>query len=60
MQPAPYRAEKEVAEKIKEAANQKIVISIANPLNETYNGLVTDPIQVQQKNCRNYCQIQKW
>jgi NADPH-dependent F420 reductase len=39
----PYQAEKEVAEKIKEVANQKIVISIANPLNETYNGLVTVP-----------------
>jgi 8-hydroxy-5-deazaflavin:NADPH oxidoreductase len=37
----PYQAEKEVAEKIREVANQKIVISIANPLNETYNGLVT-------------------
>jgi len=32
----PFQAEKEVA-------NQKIVISIANPLNETYNGLVTEP-----------------
>lgn len=39
----PYDAEKEVAEKIKEVANQKIVISIANPLNEKYNGLVTAP-----------------
>lgn len=39
----PYQAEKEIAEKIKEVANQKIVISIANPLNETYNGLVTAP-----------------
>jgi 8-hydroxy-5-deazaflavin:NADPH oxidoreductase len=39
----PYAAEKEVAEKIKEVANQKIVISIANPLNETYDGLVTAP-----------------
>jgi predicted dinucleotide-binding enzyme len=39
----PFQAEKEVAEKIKEVANQKIVISIANPLNETYNGLVTEP-----------------
>lgn len=39
----PYYAEKEIAEKIKTAANQKIVISIANPLNETYNGLVTEP-----------------
>jgi 8-hydroxy-5-deazaflavin:NADPH oxidoreductase len=39
----PYAAEKEVVEKIKEVANQKIVISIANPLNETYDGLVTAP-----------------
>ena len=39
----PYQAEKEIATKIKEVANQKIVISIANPLNETYNGLVTAP-----------------
>jgi NADPH-dependent F420 reductase len=39
----PYAAEKEIAEKIKEVANQKIVISIANPLNDTYNGLVTAP-----------------
>lgn len=39
----PYGAEKELAEKIREKANQKIVISIANPLNETYNGLVTAP-----------------
>ncbi|OSZ77912.1 NADP oxidoreductase [Chitinophagaceae bacterium IBVUCB2] len=39
----PFGAEKEVAKKIKEVANQKIVISISNPLNETYNGLVTAP-----------------
>lgn len=39
----PYQAEKEIAEKIKEVANQKIVISIANPLNESYDGLVTAP-----------------
>lgn len=39
----PYSTEKELAEKIKEVATQKIVISIANPLNETYNGLVTAP-----------------
>ena len=39
----PYAAEKELAEKIKEVANQKIVISIANPMNDTYNGLVTAP-----------------
>jgi 8-hydroxy-5-deazaflavin:NADPH oxidoreductase len=39
----PYGAEKEIAEKIKDVTNQKIVISIANPLNETYDGLVTAP-----------------
>jgi 8-hydroxy-5-deazaflavin:NADPH oxidoreductase len=39
----PFAAEKEVAAKIKEVANQKIVISLANPLNDTYNGLVTAP-----------------
>lgn len=39
----PFAAEIEIAAKIKEVANQKIVISIANPLNETYNGLVTAP-----------------
>lgn len=37
----PYGAEKEVAEKIKEVANQKVVISIANAVNDTYDGLVT-------------------
>lgn len=37
----PYQAEKEVAAKISQVANQKIVISIANPLNETYDGLLT-------------------
>jgi 8-hydroxy-5-deazaflavin:NADPH oxidoreductase len=39
----PFEAEKEIAAKIKEVANQKIVISIANPLNQTYDGLVTAP-----------------
>lgn len=39
----PFQAEKEVAEKIREVANQKIVISISNPLNDTYNGMVTAP-----------------
>lgn len=39
----PYQAEKEVAAKISQVANQKIVISIANPLNETYDGLLTNP-----------------
>ena len=36
-----YKVEKEVAEKIKEVATQKVVISISNPLNEKYDGLVT-------------------
>jgi len=39
----PYAAEKEIAAKIKEVANQKVVISISNPLNETYSGLATSP-----------------
>lgn len=39
----PYAAEKEIAAKIKEVANQKVVISISNPLNESYNALVTAP-----------------
>ena len=37
----PYPVQHQIAQKIKEVANQKIVISIANPLNETYDGLVT-------------------
>lgn len=37
----PYNLEAEIASSIKEVANQKIVISISNPLNETYNGLIT-------------------
>ncbi|WP_040574289.1 NADPH-dependent F420 reductase [Pontibacter sp. BAB1700] len=39
----PYTAEREVAEKVKDVANQKIVISIANPLNDAYDGLVSAP-----------------
>jgi 8-hydroxy-5-deazaflavin:NADPH oxidoreductase len=38
-----YEVEKEVAEKIKDVSTQKIVISISNPLNEKYDGLVTPP-----------------
>ena len=38
----PFAAEKELAEKIKQVATGKIVISISNPLNDTYSGLVTD------------------
>jgi NADPH-dependent F420 reductase len=39
----PYSAEKNIAEKIKEVANQKIVVSIANPLNNTFDALLTTP-----------------
>ena len=39
----PFEDEIAIAEKIREVANQKIVISIANPLNETYDGLLTSP-----------------
>lgn len=39
----PYEAEKNIAPQIKDVASQKIVISIANPLNQNYDGLVTAP-----------------
>lgn len=39
----PYEAQADIAEKIREVASQKIVISIANPLNATYDALVTNP-----------------
>lgn len=39
----PFAAEKEIADRIREVANQKIVVSIANPLNESFDGLVTSP-----------------
>lgn len=39
----PYEAQADIAEKIREVASQKIVISIANPLNTTYDALVTNP-----------------
>jgi NADPH-dependent F420 reductase len=37
----PFNAEKEIVAKIKDVANQKIIISIANPLNDTFDGMVT-------------------
>jgi 8-hydroxy-5-deazaflavin:NADPH oxidoreductase len=39
----PYEAQTEVAQKIKAVSTQKVVISIANPLNPTYTALVTPP-----------------
>ena len=39
----PFDAEREIAEKIREMVNQKIVVSIANPLNSSFDGLVTPP-----------------
>jgi hypothetical protein len=39
----PFKSQVEVAAKIKDVVTGKIVISISNPLNETYDGLVTDP-----------------
>lgn len=38
-----YQFQTEVAGKIREVAMNKIVISIANPLNDTFDGLLTDP-----------------
>ena len=39
----PFEAEKEITERIRDVANQKIVVSIANPLNQRFDGLVTRP-----------------
>lgn len=39
----PYEAQADIAKKIRDVASQKIVISIANPLNTTYDALVTSP-----------------
>jgi 8-hydroxy-5-deazaflavin:NADPH oxidoreductase len=39
----PYEAQEALASKIKDVVTGKIVISLANPLNSTYDGLVTDP-----------------
>ncbi len=39
----PYGAEKEIADKIRDVATQKIVISIANPVDEDFSKLATDP-----------------
>jgi hypothetical protein len=38
-----YEVQSEVAAKIKDVVTGKIVISLSNPLNTTYDGLVTDP-----------------
>lgn len=38
----PYSAQKSVAEKIKPFVNQKIVVSLVNPMNETMTALATD------------------
>jgi NADPH-dependent F420 reductase len=37
----PYKTEKGVAENIREVATQKVVIDVSNPLNETYDHLIT-------------------
>ena len=39
----PYQEQANVASKIKDVVTGKIVVSIVNPLNATYDGLVTDP-----------------
>jgi 8-hydroxy-5-deazaflavin:NADPH oxidoreductase len=49
-----YKNEKEVAEKIKPVATQKIVISISNPFNDDYNGLVTPTNSSAAEQLQNY------
>src|SRR5699024_4813769 len=39
----PHDQEKEIADMIRDVATQKIVISIANPIDEDFSKLITDP-----------------
>lgn len=39
----PHGAEKEIADQIRDVATQKIVISIANPVDENFSKLTTQP-----------------
>jgi NADPH-dependent F420 reductase len=39
----PFNAEKEIAEQIRQVSTGKIVISISNPFNESFDGLITPP-----------------
>ena len=39
----PYAAETEVAERIRSVVNQKVIISISNPINNCYDGFRTPP-----------------
>ncbi len=38
-----YQNQEQLANEIKEVSTDKIIVSIANPLNETYDGLLTEP-----------------
>jgi NADPH-dependent F420 reductase len=49
-----YQVEKEVAEKIKQVATQKIVVSISNPLHENYSGLATARQESAAEELQNY------
>jgi len=39
----PYAVEKSLAERIRSVVNQKVILSISNPLNERCDGLLTHP-----------------
>ena len=39
----PHKAEKEIADQVRDVATQKIVVSIANPVDEDFRQLTTDP-----------------
>jgi 8-hydroxy-5-deazaflavin:NADPH oxidoreductase len=45
----PYASEKKVAESIKTVVNQKIVISVSNPVNESFDGLMTRDISAAEE-----------
>jgi len=38
-----YQSQEQLANEIKDVSTDKIVVSIANPLNDTYDGLLTEP-----------------
>jgi 8-hydroxy-5-deazaflavin:NADPH oxidoreductase len=45
----PYKAEKEVARKIASVVNQKVIISISNPINSDYNKLSKKKISAAEE-----------
>ena len=45
----PYEAEKEIAERMRSVVNQKVIISVSNPLKDHYDGLLTEGISAGEE-----------